>query len=244
DRSLVFVDTAGIRRSGKVQGSIEYYSVLRAMRAMERAHVALLVIDAKAGLLDGDKRVGGFAKDAKCACVIVVNKWDLSDDKSPTARKIFEENLREEMPFLEYAPIAFTSALQGKGTDIAIDSAMVAYENYSRRISTGELNRLLHEWVDARPYSSKGRELKLYYGTMARVKPPTIAVFVNDPDLFHFSYKRYILNKLRAKFGFAGTPLILQVRRAEGDKDPVQKKKKAGAKVSARPKAATKTKVE
>ncbi len=225
DRSLVFVDTAGIRRAGKVQGSIEYYSVLRAMRAMERADVALLVIDASEGLLDGDKRVGGYAKDAKCACVIVVNKWDLAEDKSPKARKELELSIREQMPFLDYAPIAFTSALRGKGTDVAIDSAMVAYDNYSRRIPTGELNRCLHDWVDARPYSRKGRELKVYYGTMSRVKPPTVTVFVNDPALCHFSYKRYLTNRLREKFGFAGTPLVLHINRAEGDKDPVKKKK-------------------
>lgn len=225
DRSLVFVDTAGIRRSGKVQGSIEYYSVLRAMRAMERADVALLVIDGSEGLLDGDKRVGGYAKDARCACVIVVNKWDIAPERDTKARQSVEQEIRRQIPFLDYAPVAFTSALKGKGMDVVIDAAMVSYDNYNRRIPTGELNRLLHEWVDARPYSRKGRELKVYYGTMNRVKPPSITLFVNDPDLFHFSYRRYLTNRFRSQFGFAGTPLILNVRRAEGERDPVKKTK-------------------
>lgn len=224
ERDLVFIDTAGIRRAGKVQGSIEYYSVLRAMRAMERADVALLVIDASAGLLDGDKRVGGYTHDAKCGCVIVVNKWDLVPDRSPRARREFEEAIRLQMPFLSYAPVAFTSALEKKGMDPVIDSAMVACDNYNRRIPTGELNRELREWLDSRPYSRKGRDLKVYYGTMTRVRPPSVTIFVNDPELVHFSYKRYLLNQLREKYGFAGTPLMLNVKRAEGEPGGVKKK--------------------
>ncbi|MCC6484699.1 MAG: ribosome biogenesis GTPase Der [Armatimonadetes bacterium] len=223
DRNLVFVDTAGIRRSGKVQGSIEYYSVLRAMRAMERADVALLVVDGVSGLLDGDKRVGGYAKDANCACVVVVNKGDIAPDRAPRARRALEHEIRLQMPFLDYAPIAFISALRGTGLDAVIDASMVSYDNYNRRIQTGELNRLLHEWTDARPYSRKGRELKVYYGTMSRVRPPTITLFVNDPQLFHFSYRRYLLNRFRAQFGFAGTPLILNVRKAEGERGKPRK---------------------
>jgi GTP-binding protein len=224
DRDLVFVDTAGIRRAGKVQGSVEYYSVLRAMRAMERADVALLVIDAEAGLLDGDKRVGGYTCDANCGCVIVVNKWDLVPDRSPRARREFEMAIREQMPFLSYAPVAFTSALERKGMDPVIDSAMVACDNFNRRIPTGELNRVLRDWVDRRPFSRKGRDLKVYYATMAHFRPPTVTLFVNDPELVHFSYKRYITNQLREKFGFAGTPLSLTVRRAEGETNPAKKK--------------------
>ncbi len=223
DRYLVFVDTAGIRRSGKVQGSIEYYSVLRAMRAMERADVALLVIDASEGLLDGDKRVGGYTCDAKCGCVIAVNKWDLAPDRSPAARREFEMAIRERMPFLSYAPVVFTSALERKGMEPVIDSAMVACDNFNRRIPTGELNRVLREWMDSRPYARKGRNLRVYYGTMTRVRPPTVTLFVNDPELVHFSYKRYITNQLREKFGFAGTPLNIIVRRAEGETNPAKK---------------------
>jgi len=220
-RSLVFIDTAGIKRAGKVQGSVEYYSALRAMRAMERSDVALLVIDASAGLTDGDKRVAGYTRDAGLACVVVVNKWDLAADRSMRARREMERLVREEMPFLDYAPVAFTSAVQRKGMDVVIDCAMVAYDNYTRRIPTGELNRLLREWVDTRPLTRKGRDLKVYYATMSRVRPPTVTIFVNDPALMHFSYERYLVNQLRKEFGFAGTPLVLQVRRAKGELDPV-----------------------
>jgi GTP-binding protein len=105
--------------------------------------------------------------------------------------------------------------------DVVIDCAMVAYDNYTRRIPTGELNRLLREWVDTRPLTRKGRDLKVYYATMSRVRPPTVTIFVNDPALMHFSYERYLVNQLRKEFGFAGTPLVLQVRRAKGELDPV-----------------------
>lgn len=227
DRSLVFIDTAGVKRAGRVQGSVEYYSALRAMRAMERSDVAMLVIDGAEGLADGDKRVAGYTRDAGRACVVVVNKWDLVKDRSPAARREMETTIREQMPFMDYAPVCFVSSLRATGLDAAIDSAMVAYDNYSRRIPTGELNRLLRECIDARPYTRKGRELKIYYGTMSRVKPPTITVFVNDTEMVHFSYERYILNSIRKRYGFAGTPLVLRVRRAQGELDPVTGKKGA-----------------
>lgn len=224
DRSLVFVDTAGIRRAGKVQGSVEYYCVLRAMRALERSDVALLIIDASDGLTDGDKRVGGYTLDAGRACVIVVNKWDIAPDRSPAARRALEARIREQMPYMSYAPIVFTSAVRGKGMDAVIDSAMVAADNYNRRIPTGELNRLLQDAVDRRPYGRKGRDLKVYYGTMGRVRPPSLTLFVNDPALMHFSYQRYLENQLRERYGFAGTPIVIRVKRAEGDRDPGKKK--------------------
>lgn len=223
DRELVFIDTAGIRRAGKVQGSIEYYSVLRATRAMERSDVAILVMDAGQGLLDGDKRVGGYTRDAKCACVIVVNKWDLPEDRSNAHRREVENKIREAVPYLSYAPIVFASALKRKGMDAIIDSAMVAYDNFTRRIPTGQLNRSIHDWMDARPLVRKGRELKVYYATMGEVSPPTITLFVNDPELMHFSYLRYLDNQLRKTYGFAGTPVFLRVRRAEGELDPTTK---------------------
>lgn len=223
DRELVFIDTAGIRRAGKVQGSIEYYSVLRATRAMERSDVAILVLDASQGLLDGDKRVGGYTRDAKCACVIVVNKWDLQEDRSSARRSEIEKKIREALPYLSYAPIVFASALRKEGMDAIIDSAMVAYDNFTRRIPTGQLNRSIHDWMDARPLVRKGRELKVYYATIGEVSPPTITLFVNDPELMHFSYLRYLDNQLRKTYGFAGTPVFLRVRRAGGELDPITK---------------------
>ncbi len=219
-REIVLIDTAGIRRAGKIQGSVEYYTVLRALRAIERADVVMLVLDSIDGLTDGDKRVGGYAHEAGRAGVIVVNKWDegrkdvLEDAPGKNPMQIFSKELRDQMPFLSYAPLAFTSALTGKGVAAAVDAALDAAENHAMRIPTGELNRLLRDATDAHPYNEKGRALKIYYATMPSVKPPNIVLFVNDPDLMHFSYKRYLENRIRETYSFEGTPLRIDVRKA------------------------------
>ncbi len=219
-REIVLIDTAGIRRAGKIQGSVEYYTVLRALRAIERADVVMLVIDSIDGLTDGDKRVGGYAHEAGRACVIVVNKWDagrtevLEDAPGKNPMKIFGDKLRDEMPFMSYAPLAFTSALTGKGVAAAVEAALDAAENHAMRIPTGEMNRLLRDAVDAHPYNEKGKALKIYYATMPTVKPPHIVMFVNDPELMHFSYKRYLENRIRETYSFEGTPLKIDVRKA------------------------------
>ena len=214
------IDTAGIRRAGKIQGSVEYYTVLRALRAIERADVVMLVLDSIDGLTDGDKRVGGYAHEAGRAGVIVVNKWDegrkdvLEGAPGKNPMQLFGQELRDQMPFLSYAPLAFTSAITGKGVAAAVDAALDAAENHAMRIPTGELNRLLRDATDAHPYNEKGRALKIYYATMPTVKPPTIVLFVNDPDLMHFSYKRYLENRIRETYSFEGTPLRIDVRKA------------------------------
>ena len=219
-QELVLIDTAGIRRAGKIQGSVEYYTVLRALRAIERADVVMLVIDSIDGLTDGDKRVGGYAHEAGRAAVVVVNKWDvgrkevLEDMPAQNPMKVFEEELRDALPFMQYAAIAFTSAVTGKGVDAAVDTALDAAESHATRIPTGELNRLIHDASDAHPYLDKGRSLKIYYATMPKVKPPTIILFVNDPDLMHFSYLRYLENQIRKTFALEGTPIKLEVRKA------------------------------
>ncbi|MDH7601744.1 MAG: ribosome biogenesis GTPase Der [Armatimonadota bacterium] len=215
DRTLVLIDTAGIRRPGKVQGTFEYYTVLRAVRAMERADVAMVVIDGSEGLCDGDKRVAGLAHEAGRACTLVVNKWDLCKGKS---MKKFGEHIRKEMPFIDYAPIVFTSALTGMGVANALDAAIDAAENHALRIPTGELNRILIDAVTSKPYSRKGRDLRLRYATMVRVKPPTIALFVNDPDLVHFSYLRYLENQIRQHYSYEGTPIVFLVRAAKKER--------------------------
>lgn len=216
DQFIVLIDTAGIRKAGKVQGSVEYYTVLRAVRAMERADVALIVIDAHDGLKDGDKRVAGFAHEAGRACVVVVNKWDLCDEEQ--AMQDFAEDIRRQIPFLDYAPVVFTSAVTGMGVSAAVDTAVDAASNHAMRIPTGELNRIIQEAVDRRPYSRKGRDLKVKYATMAGVKPPTIVVFVNDPELAHFSYVRYLENQLRRNYSYEETPLRLFVKRAKKER--------------------------
>ncbi|BDI33229.1 GTPase Der [Capsulimonas corticalis] len=219
-RELVFIDTAGIRRAGKVQGSVEYYTVLRALRAIDRADVVMLVIDSNDGLTDGDKRVGGFAHERGRAAVIVVNKWDLGrqdvleEMPGQNPMKIFSEEMRDGMNFMAYAALAFTSATTGKGVTAAVETALDAAENHAMRIPTGELNRLLRDASDAHPYLDHGKQLKIYYATMPTVKPPKIVLFVNDPELMHFSYKRYLENQIRKTYAFEGTPLQIEVRKA------------------------------
>jgi GTP-binding protein len=221
---LVMIDTAGIRRSGKIQGTVEYYSVLRAQRAVERCDVACIVIDSFEGLRDGDKRVAGMAHDAGKACVLVVNKWDLGREKileshpGKNPMKIFTQELRDEMPYVSYAPVAFCSALKRTGIAEMIGAAMDAAQSHAQRVPTSEINRVVRDAVESHPHTEKGRQLKIRYATMAAVKPPTIILFVNDPELMHFSYKRYLENQIRKVYPFEGTPIRLFARRGD-DKD-------------------------
>lgn len=216
--SFRLVDTAGIRRKGKIQGSIEYYMVDRATRAIERADCAMVVINGQEGLTDGDKRVAKIAHDAGRACVFVVNKWDLQEppDGEPRKRspikKDFERILRDEVPELAYAPLCFTSAKESAGLEPALDLVLAALESYSFRISTGQLNRLIQDALYERPYSTKGRNIKIYYATQVSTRPPTFALFCNEPELVHFSYQRYLMNRIRAVYPLMGTPIRLLLK--------------------------------
>jgi GTPase len=216
DDLFALIDTAGIRRAGKIQGSVEYYTVLRAVRAIERSDLALLIIDAADGVTDGDKRVGGFAHQAGKGCVIVVNKWDLRrQGENRMSVKEFTAHVRKEMAFLDYAPVVFASAILGQGISDIIDTAKDVAANCAQRIPTGELNRLIQDAVDAHPRTEKGRSFKIKYATMASVKPPTILLFVNDPDMFHFSYQRYLENQIRKVYGYEGTPIRIIAKKAD-----------------------------
>ena len=220
-KRLILIDTAGVRRAGKIQGTVEYYSVLRAQRAIERCDVALTVIDTTEGLLDGDKRVAGMAHEEGRAAVIIANKWDIgrktilgtNPDKNPM--EVLTQTFRDHMPFISYAPVAFCSALKQTGIGAAIETAVAAAEGHAMRISTGELNRIIRDAVDTHPYNKEGRSLRVKYATMAAVKPPTIVLFVNDPNLVHFSYKRYLENQIRKAYPFEGTPIRLFIRKGE-----------------------------
>lgn len=213
-QSIILIDTAGIRRAGKIQRSIEYYSVLRAVRAIERADVALLLIDASEGITDGDKRVGGFSHEAGSALVIVANKWDLVKGKGVSMRD-FAEAIRADSPFLSYAPIAFASAVRGQGVCEVLDSAILAAQSHAMRLPTGEINRIIQDAVESHPLTQKGRQFKVYYTTMPAVKPPTVILFVNDPNLLHFSYQRYLENQIRKHYPYEGTPIRIHARKAE-----------------------------
>lgn len=212
------IDTAGIRRRGKIQGTVEYYMALRSTRAVERADCALLVIDGDEGLTDQDKRVAKISHDMGRALVIAVNKWDLKEppDGKPRMRseekREMEKVIRNEHPEVSYAHICFTSAAESAGLEPVLDAVLTAVGNWNFRISTGALNRLIQDAVFERPYTSKGRALKVYYCTQVSTRPPTFLLFVNDPDLLHFSYKRFLENRIRKMYPLPGTPIRVIAR--------------------------------
>ncbi|WP_206830391.1 ribosome biogenesis GTPase Der [Alicyclobacillus fructus] len=211
-QAYVLVDTAGMRRKGKVYERIEKYSVLRALRALDRADVAFVVLDAQTGIVEQDKRVAGYALDAGCAIAFVVNKWDAIEKDDKTAHR-FEEKIRQEFPFLRFAPVIFVSALTGQRVGRLLDLAKEIAEYHAMRVPTATLNRVLADaQVSVSPPSKGGRRLRIYYGTQVGVKPPTFVIFVNDTELSHFSYERYLENQLREAFGFRGTPIRMVLR--------------------------------
>lgn len=223
---MVLIDTAGIRRPGQVQGSLEYYAQLRAERALQRADVALVVIDAKEGLTHGDRRVAQFAIEAGRACLWVANKWDLVEppdgqlSQDTPAKRDFLRLVKQRAPGFDFVPVVFVSALQRAGIETLMRTALQVAEFHCMRVPTGELNRLVHDALYERPYSRKGKPLKIYYATMAEVRPPTIVLFVNDPELVHFSYLRYLENRVRARYAYIGTPIRWVVRPAHKEPEP------------------------
>lgn len=213
DRSYLLIDTAGMRRRGKVDEPTEYYSVQRALRTVDRCDVVLMVIDASEGVTDQDKKIAGYAHDAGRAIILVINKWDLvaKDDKTMLR---FTETLREELGFMQYAPAIYVSALTGKRVPKILELVNYVAEQHAMRIATGALNSFISEVVQLNPPpTDKGRRLKILFVTQGEVKPPTFIFFVNDQELMHFSYLRYLENQLRKSYGFEGTPLRMIVRR-------------------------------
>ncbi|SJZ54218.1 ribosome biogenesis GTPase Der [Selenihalanaerobacter shriftii] len=212
DREFAIIDTAGMRRRGKVKPGIEKYSVIRSLGAIDRSDVVLMVLDATEGMTEQDKRVAGYAHEDGKAMVIVVNKWDLIEKGNDTNKR-YAEDIRYDVGFLNYAPITFVSALTGQRVLEILEIVEYVAEQHSRRVKTNTLNNVLKEATSMfEPPSDKGKRLKIYYATQPRVKPPLFVLFVNDPDLMHFSYKRYLKNKIRDAFGFSGTPIKIIVR--------------------------------
>ncbi|WP_147533797.1 ribosome biogenesis GTPase Der [Bacillus marasmi] len=208
----IIIDTAGMRKKGKVYETTEKYSVLRALRAIERSDVVLVVINAEEGIIDQDKKIAGYAHEAGRAVVIVVNKWD-AVEKDEKTMKEFEQKIREHFLFLDYAPIVFLSAKTKKRIHTLIPMIDVASENHSKRVPTTVLNDVIMDAVAMNPTpTDKGRRLKIYYTTQVSVKPPTFVVFVNEPELMHFSYERFLENRIRDAFGFEGTPIKIYPR--------------------------------
>ena len=216
-KEYVIIDTAGMRRKGRINEPAEHYSVSRALNALDRADVAVLVIDASAGIIEMDKKIAGYAHEAGKGLLIVVNKWDLPEKETNTMKK-FEDDIKEELGFATYALTIFVSAKTGQRCDKILPLVDFIAEQNSRRLTTAQLNEVLREAVALNPPpTDKGRRLKILYGTQVGVCPPKIVIFMNDPEIMHFSYARYLENKIREAFGFAGTPISLMWRKREKD---------------------------
>lgn len=206
-QKYVFIDTAGMRRKSKIKENIEKYSIIRAVAAVERADVCIMMINAEEGITDQDTKVAGIAHEAGKAVIIAVNKWDKIEKDNKTMNK-FTKDIETEFKYLSYAPVIYISAATGQRVSKLFDLINTVHENNVLRISTGMLNDVLIEAMAMnQPPAEKGRPLRIYYMTQVSVKPPTFVLFVNDTELLHFSYKRYIENQLRAAFGFMGTPI-------------------------------------
>lgn len=215
DKTYVVIDTAGIRKRGKVYENIEKYSVLRAKGAIERADVVLIVIDGEKGIIEQDKHVAGLAHEAKKGVIIVYNKWDLVEKDDKTMDKITKE-IRDQFAYLDYAPVAFTSAKDGKRVNTLLPLIDEVYNNVNLRIKTNVLNEVIMDAQLANPAKThNGKRLKIYYASQVETAPCVIALFVNDPELMHFSYQRYIENKVREAFGFEGVPITIVARKKE-----------------------------
>lgn len=210
---FLFIDTAGIRRKSKVLDNIERYSVLRAFMAVDRADVAVIVIDATVGFTEQDSKVAGYAHEQGKACIVAVNKWDAVENKTDKTMKEFTDKLEKDFSFMSYVPFLFISAMTGQRVNKLYELIHVVAERNAFRATTGQLNDLLSVAVArVEPPSDKGKRLKIYYMTQASTKPPTFVAFVNRKDLFHFSYQRYLENQIRNTFNLEGTPIRFIVR--------------------------------
>ena len=217
-RSYRLIDTAGIRRKGKVHRKLEKYSIIKALRSLDRCDVALIVMDAAEGVTDQDISVAGYAFERGCGCILLLNKWDLVTKDSKTA-KMYYERLRQQAKFLNFAPAMTISALTGLRVRKIFKQVDEVYDQYARRISTGELNRCLDRAIERNePSLHRGKRIKFYYGAQTSVKPPTIVCFVNYPQAVHFSYKRYLINQFREKTGLDKTPIRIIFRQRTGRK--------------------------
>jgi len=211
-QKFVFIDTAGMRRKGKIDEPIEKYSVMRSLRAVDRSDVVLMVFDAVEGVTEQDKKIAGYAHEAGKGVILVVNKWDLYE-KDNTSTLRYTEMLRKELVFMQYAPVVYVSAMTKQRIHRLPEVIKYVAEQNAMRISTSILNQVIEDATAINPPpSDKGVRLKIKYVTQVKIKPPTFVFFVNEPEIMHFSYQRYMENKLREAFGFEGTPIQIIVR--------------------------------
>lgn len=211
-REYVFIDTAGLRRKKKVKEELEHYMIIRTVSAVERADVVIIVIDAVEGVTEQEAKIAGIAHEAGKGVIIAVNKWDAVEKDDKTIYR-FTEKVRDVLAYMPYAEIIFISAVTGQRLTKLFDLIDMVIENHALRVGTGVLNEIMSEAVALQqPPTDKGKRLKLFYITQVAVKPPTFVIFVNDKELMHFSYTRYIENRIRDSFGFRGTPLRFIIR--------------------------------
>jgi len=216
-QKYIIIDTAGIRRKAKINEAVEKYSVVRAFAAVERANICIMMIDAQDGVTEQDTRIAGYAHENGCAVIIVINKWDLIEKSTNTHIK-YTNKVRNDLAYMTYAPILTISALTGKRVDKLLETIDTVYEHSTRKISTGVLNDIISEAVLMNPpRTDKGRKLKILYATQTGVQPPKFLVFCNDEKLVHFSYCRYLENKLRESFEFIGSPISIEFRNRKGE---------------------------
>jgi GTP-binding protein len=212
DLPVTLIDTAGIRRRGRIIPGVEKYSVLRAMQAIERADVVLLVIDAVEGISAQDAHIAGFILEEWKSCVVLINKWD-AVEKDTYTMEAYTNKVRQELNFMDYVPLVFISAKTGQRVDQVLPTALRVQEERLARLTTSQINQVLRDAQDAQPAPAHaGQQLKIYYGTQVRTEPPTFVLFVNNTKLAHFSYMRYLENRIRDQFGFLGTPIKLLTR--------------------------------
>ena len=220
DTKFTLIDTAGMRKKSKIDEPVERYSVIRSLRAIDRADVVLMLIEAPVGVTEQDKKIAGYAHDSGKGCVIVVNKWDIFPNKHDRSTNRFTDDLRERLGFLQYAPVVYASALTGQRVDRVTELVKFVAEQQSMRIQTSVLNELIRDAVAVNPPpSKKGKSAKIFFVTQADICPPRFIIFVNEPELMHFSYLRFIENRLRESFGFEGTPLKFIVRKHKQKED-------------------------
>ncbi|MEA4962015.1 ribosome biogenesis GTPase Der [Lutispora sp.] len=211
-QKYVLIDTAGMRKKGKINEAIERYSVIRSLTAIERSDVSILVIDGDTGVTEQDSKIAGYMHEQGRGAIIVVNKWDIVEKDDKTMNK-YKDDIMKALPFMSYAPIMFVSALTGQRVTKILEMVDMVSNQHALRIQTGLLNDVISEAVLMnQPNLSGGRRLNVLYGTQVSVKPPTFAIFVNDPELMHFSYERYLENQIRKSFGLQGTPLRFLIR--------------------------------
>ena len=215
-KEYIFIDTAGLRRKNKIKEELERYSIVRAVAAVERADIVIMMIDATEGVTEQDAKIAGIAHDRGKGMIIAVNKWDAIEKDTHTANK-FTDKIREILSFVPYASVIYISAKSGQRVHKLFELLDTVIQNHQLRIATGVLNEIMMEAVAMQqPPTDKGKRLKLFYITQVSVKPPTFVIFVNDKKLMHFSYQRYIENKIREAFGFAGTPIRIFIRERKG----------------------------